>query len=71
MRKLQREQIDLNQVVTLTIEQAKARYNIGYNTLYKVAEQAGAIIKIGRRRLFSRKKLDEYFQNLTNGAPNE
>lgn len=65
MRKLQTMNIDLNEVQCLTIEQAKARYSIGANSLYKIADEAEANIRIGtRKRLFAREKLDKYFSSL-------
>lgn len=63
MRALQTETVDLNQVVALTEDQARSRYNVGSNTLYKIADDAGANIRIGKKRLYSRVKLDEYFEN--------
>lgn len=66
MKKLQTNEINLNQVVALTVEQAKARYNIGSNSLYGVAEKAEAVIHIGsKKKLYSRSKLDIYFEELT------
>lgn len=61
------EQIDLNSVVTLTKEQAKARYNMGTANLRNLAEQIGALVCSGtsrKRILYNRKKLDEYFNNM-------
>lgn len=66
MRALQTEDINLNQVIALTINQAKARYNCGANVLYEVAKQSGAVIRIGdKKKLYSRQKLDKYFDELT------
>lgn len=63
MRELQTEAVNLDQVVALTLAQVKARYNLGNNGVVEVAEQAGAIIRIGpRKRLYSRAKLDKYFE---------
>lgn len=52
--------------VTITIEQAKERYNLGTNTLNKVAADANAIIYVGRRKVFHVPKLDKYFEELAN-----
>ena len=38
--------------LTLDKEQAKARYNLGENSLNKIAAAAGAYIKVGRRKLY-------------------
>lgn len=62
MKKLKNDKVDLNQVVALTLDQVKARYNIGANTARKIADEIGANIRLGeRKRLFNRKILDEYF----------
>lgn len=63
MRALKTDPINLNQVIALTESQAKARYNIGSNKLYELSDLAQANIRIGSKRLYSRAKLDEYFEN--------
>ena len=50
--------------LTLDKEQAKSRYNLGENSLNKIAAAAGAYIKVGRRNLYLRKAMDTYFENL-------
>ncbi len=66
MRALQTDKVDMNQIIALTIDQAKTRYNIGSNSLYEVAEKAEAVIRIGsKKKLYSRQKLDRYFEKLT------
>ena len=52
------------EVKTGRIEQACARYNLGKNTMRKVADDAGAIIKIGTCVLVNFTKLDAYFDAL-------
>lgn len=55
--------IDLNQVVNLTKKQAQSRYNMCDVNLRKIAESIGAVIYCGRKVLYSRKKLDRYFED--------
>lgn len=57
--------VSLNEVVNLTEEEAQARYSIGKQRLKAIADEAGAIIRIGRKYLYSRRVLDEYFDSLT------
>ena len=64
MRNLKTSHIDVGQVTALTLEQAKARYNIGTSNLFKIADKAEANIRIGKKRLYSRSKLDKYFEDL-------
>lgn len=48
------------------IEQACARYGLGKNTMRKVANEAGAEIKIGKCYLINFSKVDAYMDSLTN-----
>lgn len=64
MRSLQTEAVNLDQVIALTEDQARSRYNVGSNTLYKIADDAEANIRIGKKRLYSRVKLDKYFEEM-------
>lgn len=55
--------IGLDEIFLLDEMQAKTRYNIGRNTLLKIAGEAGAIVRIGsRKNLYGRQVLDEYFK---------
>lgn len=63
MRKLKLQSIE-NELVTITEEQAKARYNLGTNTLNKLGKEAQAVVHYGRKKLFLVKKLDEYMELL-------
>lgn len=63
MRKLKIQSIE-NEPVTITEEQAKARYNLGTNTLNKLGKEAQAVVHYGRKKLFLVKKLDEYMELL-------
>lgn len=55
----------LDDVVNLTLEDAKTRYRIGRNNLLKIADEIGAKVPNGRKNLFDRKKLDDYFQSIS------
>lgn len=47
------------------IDQACARYGVGRNTMRQIAEQAGAVIKIGRNYLINFQKVDAYMDSLS------
>lgn len=51
------------QVKTGTVSQAKVRYNVGRDTIMQLAEDAGAIVHIGRRVLINFTKLDQYIDD--------
>ena len=57
--------VNLDDVFLLDTMQAKTRYNIGRSSLTSIADSAGAVVRVGRRRLFSRQVLDEYFSAIT------
>lgn len=54
----------LDEMELLTMELAKTRYNLGQSSVQKAARDCGAIVRIGCRRLFSRRILDKYFESL-------
>lgn len=58
------ENVDLDKIINLSEEQAKTRYNIGRCALVEISERIGANVRVGARRLYNRKKLDAYFENL-------
>lgn len=62
MRKLERMEAGLR---TGKIEQACMRYGLGKNTMRKVAEDAGAVIRIGRSYLINFQKVDEYMDKIS------
>ena len=63
MRKIK---IDTPEMEPLAIsqEQAKARYNMGTYMIDKVAGDAKAIVRIGRRKVYLVGKLDDYINKL-------
>ena len=60
----QETNVNLNDVLLLNVMQAKTRYGIGKSTLTRVADEADAIVRVGRRCLFKRKTLDDYFDRI-------
>lgn len=62
-----------NRTVTATVgesrlmdtEELRAYTNLGRNNAMKLGEEVGAKVQIGRRVLWDRRKIDEYFNSLT------
>ncbi|MBS6395849.1 MAG: hypothetical protein KH452_01675 [Clostridiales bacterium] len=52
-------------VKTGRIDQACARYGVGRNTMRQIAEQAGAVVRIGRNYLINFQKVDAYLDFLS------
>lgn len=46
-------------------DELRAYTNLGRNSAMKLCEEIGAKVKIGRRVLWDRRKVDEYFNSLT------
>lgn len=66
MRKIKIESTTEMEPLAISQEQAKARYNIGTYMIDKVAGEAKAIVRIGRRKVYLVGKLDDYFNKLAN-----
>ena len=62
MRKFERMEPELK---TGKIEQACMRYGLGKNTMRKVADEAGAVIRIGKSYLVNFAKVDEYMDRIS------
>ena len=62
-----------NRTVTATVgesrlmdtEELRAYTNLGRNNAMKLGEEIGAKVQLGRRVLWDRRKIDEYFNSLT------
>lgn len=62
--RLVRSQLGID-VKTGRIEQACQRYGVGRNTMRKIAEDANAVVRIGRNYLIDFPKVDEYMDALS------
>ena len=63
MRKIKIETPEM-EPLAISQEQAKARYNMGIYMIDKVAGDAKAIVRIGRRKVYLVGKLDDYINKL-------
>jgi hypothetical protein len=62
MRKLEKNEPEMR---TGKIEQACKRYGLGKNTMRKVADEAGAVVRIGRCYLVNFSKVDAYMDRIS------
>lgn len=60
----QESRISLNEITLLNKMQAITRYNLGSASIQRVAAECGAIVHIGRRVVFHRQILDDYFERM-------
>lgn len=49
----------------MDIEELRAYTSLGRNSAMKLGEEIGAKVQIGRRVLWDRRKIDDYFNSLT------
>ena len=63
MRKIKIETPEM-EPLAISQEQAKARYNMGTYMIDKVAGDAKAIVRIGRRKVYLVGQLDDYINKL-------
>lgn len=63
MRKIKIETPEM-EPLAISQEQAKARYNMGTYMIDKVAGDAKAIVRRGRRKVYLVGKLDDYINKL-------
>ncbi len=65
-RRLQTDKsIDLNNIENLTELQAKTRYNVGNSRIREISDEIEAVVRVGVKRLYSRRDLDDYFKRKT------
>ncbi|MGN0250701.1 MAG: DUF6462 family protein [Oliverpabstia sp.] len=62
MRKLERTEPEMR---TGKLEQACMRYGLGKNTMRKVADEAGAVVRIGKCYLVNFSKVDAYMDSIS------
>lgn len=48
----------------ISLDQATGRYALGMNTMRRLAQEAGAVTRVGRRVLISVERLDKYLDDL-------
>lgn len=64
MHKRNRAENEGEKIVTIDKEMAQMRYSLGADSIDKIAREAGAVVKIGRRKLYLVKVLDAYMASL-------
>lgn len=65
MNERKKHQITSGAMKTGGIEEACARYGLGRASMRHVAEDAGAIIRIGKRLLVNYEKVDRYMDSVS------
>ena len=60
----QEPRITLYEITLLNKMQAVTRYNLGASSIRKVAEDCGALVRIGKRVAYHRQTLDDFFESI-------
>lgn len=63
--------VPMGDLVFLNMPQMQTRYNLGRITLDEIATKIGAKVKVGRRTLYSREKMDAWANSLCTCRPGE
>ncbi len=61
----QENRITLNEITLLSKMQAVTRYNLGASSIRRIAGDCGALVRIGKRVVYHRQTLDDFFENIT------
>lgn len=65
MRKMNENNFNLQEKILITIDDLQNYASLGRNAAYKLARESGASVRIGRRVLINKKKLDIYLDGIT------
>jgi hypothetical protein len=57
--------IDTDNKIAVDINGLQGMLSVGKNTAADIGEKAGAVIRIGRRKLYNVKKVEAYIEHLT------
>lgn len=59
--------VETENKITVDIEGLKGMLSVGRTTAEEIARNAEAVIKVGRRKLYNVKKVEEYMRTLARG----
>lgn len=62
---MRKTELSTPEIKTGRLEQACARYGLGRNTMRTVAEEARAVIRIGKCYLINFEKMDKYMNEMS------
>lgn len=59
---------DNNIKITVDINGLQNMLSVGKNTAYKIGEEAGAVVRLGKRKLYIVNKVEEYINKISEVA---
>ena len=66
-----KEKINVNQKITVNIDELKEMLSVGKNTASQIGEDAQAVVRIGRRKLYNVEKIKKYMEDQSNERKTE
>ena len=60
-----REKNEICEPMTVDITSLMSMLNVGKSTATKIGDEANAVIKVGRRKLFNVQRIREYMNSIT------
>ena len=58
--------VQVNQKITVNIEELQGMLSVGRNTASKIGEDANAVVRIGRRKLYNVEKIKKFIDDSEN-----
>ena len=62
-----RNDIEVDNKISVDINELQGMLSVGRNTAFKIGEEAQAVIRIGKRKLYNVERIKEYMQERTGG----
>lgn len=62
-----RNDIEVDNKISVDINELQGMLSVGRNTALKIGEEAQAVIRIGKRKLYNVERIKEYMQEKTGG----
>ena len=66
-----RNEIDLKNKITVDINELQTILSVGRNTASRIGEDAQAVVRIGRRKLYNVEKIKKYMEDQSNERKTE
>ncbi len=66
-----RNSIEVNNKITVDINELQGMLSVGRNTALRIGEEANAVVRIGRRKLYNVEKIEAYMRGKTGGESDD
>lgn len=66
-----RNSIEVKNKITVDINELQGMLSVGRNTALRIGEEANAVVRIGRRKLYNVEKIEAYMRGKTGGESDD